>query len=69
MIGLPPTEFWEITPCELNGYAEAYGKKTKVENEIAYELHIAQAYLIIRWVWQKRVNVEKYLPQEKEKKK
>jgi len=45
----------DITPKVLNIYAKAYGK----ERELRQKESIYQAYLISRWVWQKRVDIEK----------
>jgi hypothetical protein len=53
-----------MTPAELNVYAEAY-----VENkENEQRENIYQAYLISRWVWQKKVDIQKYLGANKKKK-
>lgn len=75
-IGINISEFWELTPCELSiavrGYsmrkqkeAEEYQAKFKNERELA----IYQAYLISRWVWQKRVNIEEILKDKPRKSK
>lgn len=56
-IGIPITEFWEMTPYELNVYAEIYGEKKKQEEQNM----VMQAYLISRWVWAKDVPIEKIL--------
>jgi len=45
----------DITPKVLNIYAKAYEK----ERELRQKESIYQAYLISRWVWQKRVDIEK----------
>lgn len=53
-----------MTPAELNVYAEAY-----VENkENEQRENIYQAYLISRWVWQKKIDIKKYLNAPKNKK-
>jgi hypothetical protein len=53
-----------MTPAELNVYAEAY-----VENkENEQRENIYQAYLISRWVWQKRIDIKKYLNVSENKK-
>lgn len=57
-------EFWEMTPYELNLKAKGYAKR----KEIKQKESIYQAYLISRWVWQKKVDIEKIL-NAKEKKK
>ncbi len=63
-IGIHPTEFWDITPLELNTYARGYGKGKEQEQR----QNIYQAYLISRFVWQKKINIEKILQIKKEKK-
>lgn len=53
----------KITPKVLNVYAKAYTEKQNFEQKTsAY-----QAYLISRWVWQKKVDIEKILNIEKQK--
>ena len=48
----------------MNVYAEAY-----VENkENEQRENIYQAYLISRWVWQKKIDIKKYLNAPKNKK-
>lgn len=67
-IGISITEFWDITPFELQiaqkGYIKAkerdfeeYNIKFKNQQDLA----VYQAYLTSRWVWQKRVDYKKYL--------
>lgn len=51
------SEFWEMTPAELNLSAEIYAEKKKQEEQNM----IMQAYLISRWVWAKEVPIEKIL--------
>lgn len=51
------SEFWEMTPAELNLSAEIYAEKKKQEEQNI----IIQAYLISRWVWAKNVPIEKIL--------
>lgn len=58
------TEFWEITPFELSLAVKGYTKK----KETAAKQSIYQAYLISRWVWQKKINIDKILDFEKKKK-
>lgn len=54
----------DITPKILNVYLNAYEERKKIESkESAY-----QAYLISRWVWQKKIDIEKILEMKKEKK-
>lgn len=57
-------EFWEITPAELNIKAEAYGKRREEEQKES----IYQAYLISRWVWAKKIDIEKILKPKKQNK-
>lgn len=56
-IGIDYDKFLDITPRILNIYAKAYEK----EIELRQKESIYQAYLISRWVWQKRVDIEKIL--------
>ncbi len=51
------SEFWEMTPSELNLSAEIYAEKKKQEEQNM----IIQAYLISRWVWAKEVPIERIL--------
>ena len=63
-IGISLTEFWEITPFELNIAAKSYEKRRKIESKES----IYQAYLISRWVWQKKIDIEKILKSDNKKK-
>ena len=56
-IGIDYDKFLDITPKVLNIYAKAYEK----EREFRQKESIYQAYLVSRWVWQKRVDIEKIL--------
>lgn len=58
------SEFWEITPFELNRAAKGYVKRQKLRQKES----IFQAYLISRWVWQKRIDIKKILDDKKPKK-
>jgi len=58
------TEFWEITPFELSLAVKGYAKRREIESKES----IYQAYLISRWVWQKKINIDKILDFEKKKK-
>lgn len=58
-------EFWEITLAELNIKAEAYGKRREEEQKES----IYQAYLISRWVWAKKIDIDKILKPKKQNKK
>jgi len=62
-IGVPITEFWEITPFELSLAVKGYSKRQEQrQKESMY-----QAYLISRWVWAKKVDIKKYLGEDKPK--
>jgi len=63
-VGIPIIEFWELTPFELSITADGYRKRKELESKES----IYQAYLISRWVWQKKINIEKILNFEKKKK-
>lgn len=63
-IGISISEFWEITPFELNIAIKSYAKKKEMEQKES----IYQAYLISRFVWQKKIDIKKILSFEKEKK-
>ena len=56
-IGIPVSEFWEMTPYELNLAANVYVEKKQQEQQNM----VIQAYLISRWVWAKDVPIEKIL--------
>jgi hypothetical protein len=61
------SEFWEMTPDELNLSAEIYAEKKKQDEQNL----IIQAYLISRWVWTEKIPIEKILEEmgtKKEKK-
>jgi hypothetical protein len=64
LIDMPIPEFWEITPFELNVAARGYAKRRELEQKQS----VYQAYLISRWVWQKKVDIKKYLGENKPKK-
>jgi predicted Co/Zn/Cd cation transporter (cation efflux family) len=60
-IGVPITEFWDITPFELSTVVKGYAKRQEQrQKESMY-----QAYLISRWVWAKKVDIKKYLGENK----
>ena len=62
-IGVPITEFWEITPFELSTVVKGYSKRQEQrQKESMY-----QAYLISRWVWAKKIDIKKYLGEDKPK--
>lgn len=62
-IGMLITEFWEITPFELSLAVKGYSKRQEQrQKESMY-----QAYLISRWVWAKKIDIKKYLGEDKPK--
>ena len=63
LIDMSITEFWEITPFELDIRAKGYAKRQEQQQKLS----IYQAYLISRWVWAKRVDIKKYLGEQKPK--
>ncbi|MCE5226707.1 MAG: hypothetical protein LLG05_12725 [Porphyromonadaceae bacterium] len=63
-IGIPYSEFLKITPRILNAYADGYSQRRKSESKD----NIYQAYLISRWVWEKKIDIEKILGCEEKKK-
>lgn len=67
-IGISITDFWEITPFELSIAAKGYNKRLETEIEIQTKIAAYQAYLTSRWVWQKRVDINKFLQTESKKK-
>lgn len=52
-----------MTPAELNIWARGYSQRKEVEAKES----IFQAYLISRWVWQKKINIEKILDAKRKK--
>ena len=62
-IGVSITEFWEITPFELSMAARGYSKR----QEQWQKESIYQAYLISRWVWAKKIDIKKFLGDQKPK--
>lgn len=58
------SEYDDMTPYQLNMIIEETEKmKEKEEKNL-----IQQAYLISRWVWAKKINIEEILGEKKEKK-
>lgn len=53
-----------MTPYQLNIVIDEYGKRRKAHQKDS----IYQAYLISRWVWQKKINIEKILNTDEQKK-
>lgn len=71
---IPLSEFNKMTPKEFNIYLEGYFKRKELEIEdykTKFELEqkqlIYQAYLISRWVWQKKVKIKEVLKIKEEK--
>jgi len=60
-IGVGITEFWEITPRELSIAAAGYAKRLEAEQKTASVNNAMLAFLVSRWVWQKRVNIKKVI--------
>ncbi|MDD4564769.1 MAG: hypothetical protein PHE79_04760 [Eubacteriales bacterium] len=56
-------DFWQITPYELNVAAKGFAKRKETEQKQS----IYQAYLISRWVWQKKINIKKILNADEKK--
>src|SRR5690625_2468017 len=57
LIGINISDFWEMTPLELNIYAKSYTEKKQLEQK----QNVYQAYLISRWVWQRKIDIEKII--------
>lgn len=53
-----------MTPRQLNLAADEYSKRKQIEQNES----IAQAYLISRWVWQKKIDIKKILDADLKKK-
>ena len=53
-----------MTPHQLNLFIEEMGKMKEIEKKD----NIFQAYLISRWVWAKKIDIDKILDFKKEKK-
>jgi len=79
-IGMPITEFWEITPYELSVSINGFNKRKEMESEEYLVKHkqlqnllTVQAYQIATWVWKRpersellEILGEKETPQENE---
>lgn len=63
-VGMSISEFWEVTPFELSLVVKGFNERQKANQKD----NMFQAYLISRWVWQKKVDIEKILEVKKEKK-
>ncbi len=53
MIGIAVSEFWEMTPAELNIYAETYAEKQKEEFKEKVALAYWNALWTIQWLGKK----------------
>ena len=60
-IGIGFGDFWNMTPRELETYAGAYAERKKQESHYSYQLAVVTSFLASRWVWEKRVNIDRYL--------
>jgi len=67
-IGISITEFWELTPAEFFILVKGYEKRKEIEAQEYMEkvkiqqiLMVKQAFLISRWVWQKKVDIDRVL--------
>lgn len=63
-IGISIVEFWQITPYELSIVAKGFAKRKAEEQKEG----IMQAYIISRFVWQKRINIKRILEAGEKKK-
>lgn len=67
-IGISVKEFWKMTPYELSIAYKGYLKRKELEVE-EYKVKVEmnrkqlaiQAFWISRWVWAKKVDIEKVL--------
>lgn len=53
MIGIAISEFWEMTPAELNIYAEVYSEKQKNDFKERLSLEYYNAFWTIQWLGKK----------------
>lgn len=67
-IGISINDFWDMEPIELTIALKAFYKRKEIEAQEylvkfnqEHDLIITGAYLISRWVWQKRININKFL--------
>ncbi len=63
-IGISLSEFYKMTPRQFFIYEKGYLSKRELDQKTS----IYQAYLISRWVWQKKIDIDKILETKKEKK-
>ena len=74
-IGISISDFWEITPYELRIAIRGFRKRKEAESEEyqakfknEQDLLVYQAYLISRWVWAKKVDINAILKEKPKKK-
>ena len=60
-VGISFGDFWGMTPREVETYAGAFAENKKHDYRHSYNMAVITAYLAAKWVWAKRVNVDKYL--------
>lgn len=67
-IGISIRDFWDITPKELDIAVKSFNKRQQDEADLylqKYEnqkdLMTYQAFLISRWVWEKKVDIQKFI--------
>jgi hypothetical protein len=63
-MGISLSEFYKMTPREFFIYEKGYLERKKLEQKE----YVHQAYLISRWVWQKKIDIKKILEFKQEKK-
>lgn len=56
-MGISVSEFWELTPQELNVFLQVYKRRRLEERRDM----LTQAYFISRWVWAKNIPIERIL--------
>lgn len=60
-MGFTISDFWDTTPKEFCIIVDGYVDRKNQEEE----LMISQAYMISRWVWAKKLNLEEILNKSK----
>ena len=65
-IGMSINDFYDATPFELAVYAESFAERHKEDAKYKYQLAVITAYCASRWVWAKRVNIDKYLKDDRD---